>query len=83
MTNDFWFKKKRYGWGWTPANAKGWAVLLLHSFAVCIYPLSAAAGWYRFSMPLFFAITFVLTAGLVVICYKKGETPRWSWGDEN
>ncbi len=26
--SEIWFKRKTYGWGWTPANAKGWAALL-------------------------------------------------------
>lgn len=25
MGQRIWFKRKKYGWGWTPANAAGWA----------------------------------------------------------
>ena len=28
MENKFWFKRKKYGWGWRPASYEGWAVTL-------------------------------------------------------
>jgi hypothetical protein len=26
--SSYWFKRKRYGWGFTPATWQGWAVVL-------------------------------------------------------
>jgi hypothetical protein len=28
------------------------------------------------------AFVLAMTAALVVICYWKGEPPRWRWGDD-
>ena len=32
----YWFKRKLYGWGWTPARWQGWAITLLY-MATIIY----------------------------------------------
>jgi hypothetical protein len=29
---------------------------------------------------MFFAYLAVITFGLVVVCHRKSETPRWRWG---
>ena len=30
----YWFKRKLYGWGWTPAKWQGWCLTLLYSVLV-------------------------------------------------
>lgn len=79
----FWFKRKLYGWGWTPVKWQGWAVLV----AYLVLLLSAVRYFVGQSMysskdiPLgLLVIIIVLTAILIFICYKKGESPRWQWG---
>lgn len=78
----YWFVTKRYGWGWTPATWEGW--LVLAAFLGVTY-----ANWYRLRPLLetdpktavaFTLETVVLVVALIVICYKKGEKPRWRWG---
>ena len=74
-----WFPAKRYGWGWgLPCAWQGWAVvatwlLLLISGAVTLMPMH----------PVAFAVALgVLLALLITICFWKGETPRWRWGND-
>jgi len=56
--NNYWFRAKRYGWGWgLPITWQGWVV-----FVVC---------------------TLVMSLLLLAICYKKGEPPRWRWGERD
>ena len=74
----YWFRAKRYGWGWgLPNTWQGWVVLALYLGALSALlirvPPSASLGAYL----LFFML---LTLAFVAICWLKGEPPRWRWG---
>ncbi|HDY7489303.1 TPA: hypothetical protein RQK89_004497 [Vibrio vulnificus] len=78
MNKDIWFPRKQYGWGWGLPNAwQGWVVYGIYVaslFLLSAYfsPKERISEW---SLGL-----FLLTVALIVVCYFKGETPRWSWG---
>jgi hypothetical protein len=77
-----WFKRRLYGWGWTPATWQGWLIV-----AVYIALVLAFASTVDDNSPLrevFFTFIFpvvLLTVTLIRICYKKGEEPRFQWGN--
>lgn len=79
--NNLWFKRKLYGWGWTPARWEGWAVIGVYVIAIGAFALtidensSARELVFKFFLP-----TLLLTITLLRICYKKGEKPCWQWG---
>ncbi len=76
----YWFPAKKYGWGWgLPNGWQGWLVLvayigLLAFGVVVLRPQEHAA--------LFFAYTFAVSAVLILVCWLKGEKPRWRWGEK-
>lgn len=80
MEKSIWFKRKTYGWGWTPVTVAGWAVTLGYTALVILYPMLAQYGFFPFDQTVFWIIMAVATAGLIGLCWWKGETPRWSWG---
>lgn len=75
MEQQLWFKRKYFGWGWRPVTWQGWGILALYLAGVfseiqpTIYPLR------------FVARIVVLTVFLIIICWIKGERPRWQWGN--
>lgn len=78
-----WFKAKRYGYGWYPVSCEGWTVTVL-----CIYAILKGT-WYlgptwSLKTDLFYIFTrvFIPVICLLVICYAKGEKPRWRWGKD-
>jgi hypothetical protein len=79
-TKPYWFYAKRYGWGWgLPATWQGWVVFVawLGVFAP-VAPLLAGSGhWIAF-----WIFVTAMSAGLIAICYWKGEPPRWRWGGD-
>jgi peptidoglycan/LPS O-acetylase OafA/YrhL len=78
MNKRYWFPAKRYGWGWgPPVTWQGWVVTLLW-FAVVIgaIPLFDTR---RHPLP-YLGFVLVMIVVLLVICYAKGEPPRWRWG---
>jgi hypothetical protein len=75
---EYWFPAKRYGWGWGPPTAwQGWAVLGGYIAAISALPFLVPPD----RQPVAFgSAVFLLTAALILVCYAKGEPPRWRWG---
>jgi hypothetical protein len=80
MSDRYWFPAKRYGWGWgLPLTWQGWVVMAAYvaliAAAVVVFPPHRA----RLA---FFGSVAILTGLLTVVCWLKGEPPRWRWGDD-
>lgn len=76
--NKYWFVRKSYGYGWTPATREGWLVLLLWfgAFISSLYLYRPTdADPYTGTV-----LALTATALLLVVCYLKGEKPKWQWG---
>jgi hypothetical protein len=71
----WWFPAKRYGWGWgLPIRWQGWVVMLAYLGLVATGPLVLKPV----PDPLpFVAYVSGLSLVLVLICWIKGEPPRW------
>tara|TARA_Y100000034_G_C6635779_1_gene277750 strand:- start:346 stop:573 length:228 start_codon:yes stop_codon:yes gene_type:complete len=72
-----WFKSKKYGWGWTPCSIEGWLVTL--GFIGIVFFLA------RYFLEQGKTVAFI--EGLIVsilifivIAWKTGEKPKFSWG---
>jgi hypothetical protein len=72
----YWFKRKRYGWGWgLPVAWQGWVVLALFVAAI------SAASHLAPRHPVLFALAITASAAaLLAVCLWKGEPPKWRWG---
>lgn len=81
---QLWFKRKLYGWGWTPVTWQGWLVTLLYVGLVFLFSLTidetspTREVFFTFVLP-----TLLLTVSFLRIAYKKGETPKWQWGSKS
>lgn len=84
QNEKYWFKRRRYGWGWTPVRWQGWLTLVAF-LAVAIAtpfvvfppsPQDPTTG----QMAVFFGVLVLDIAALVWIAMTKGPTPRWRWG---
>lgn len=74
----YWFKRKLYGYGWTPARKEGWIILFIYLVLVLgtiiyaqtnIVPPKEVIG-----------LVLISTISFIVICWKKGESLKWQWG---
>lgn len=80
----YWFKAKKYGWGWQPATWEGWLIIIAF-FVVAVYlakDIDTASGSARSVLEMV-ANVIALTALLIIIAYKTGEKPRWRWGGKD
>jgi hypothetical protein len=79
VSTEYWFPAKKYGWGWGPPNCwQGWVVVI--GFVLLMLagiPLIGPAAH-----PVrFVAYMTVLSLALVLVCYARGEPPKWRWGE--
>ena len=78
-TSDPWFARKSFGWGWGfPITWQGWLSLALYiavavGIGAIIGPRANTVLWLAFFVPA--------TVAFVALCWWKGETPGWHWGD--
>jgi hypothetical protein len=76
--NRYWFPAKRYGWGWGPPRAwQGWVVMLCSLAAIALATRMLLPD-HPVALPF---VVLGIVALLLAICYRKGEPPRWRWGD--
>jgi hypothetical protein len=77
----YWFKRKLYGWGWTPATWQGWLLTLVFIGIVLLLTLTIdeSSSEQEVLSNLIIPIA-LLTLIFLKINYLKGEKPKWMWG---
>lgn len=75
MEKKLWFRRKLYGWGWTPITWQGWMVIIIWIIFFYFALLMMNHEWFKN-----FLFMVLSTFFLIYICYKKGEKPKWQWG---
>ena len=82
MKNNLWFRRKTYGWGWTPITWQGWLVTAI--FLAVPLVVKLIVRWLEFSKTIqtFSMLSMIplVVVGLIVVCLRYGEKPRWQWG---
>ncbi|MBY0415961.1 MAG: hypothetical protein K2Q18_17450 [Bdellovibrionales bacterium] len=80
--NKLWFRRKTYGWGWTPITWEGWLVTLLVVVIPILIRLTAKAFELEKTSQYFYtwASVPILFMALILICFRFGEKPKWQWG---
>lgn len=74
----YWFGAKKYGWGWgLPLTWEGWVFLLAWVAITLPVTFWLANQQHLIAASLFFMI---MIGVLLIICWTKGEPPRWRWG---
>lgn len=76
----YWFKKKLFGWGWTPAKWQGWLVVAIFLGIVVWIVSSLSPEPTSAELNLYFIKLFLVILALLVVCYTTGEKPSWQWG---
>ncbi|TPN88325.1 hypothetical protein FJ987_21245 [Mesorhizobium sp. CU2] len=78
MTGDKWFRPKRFGYGATPDNWKGWAFVVVF----ILIAVAALTGLLAAGAPEWLAVLAVLALTVAIIPLIKAKTDgewRWRW----
>jgi len=79
--NGYWFKRKLYGWGWTPATWQGLLITVVYIGLIILFALTIDESSENREIVFTFLLPFILlTVTFIRIAYKKGEKPSWQWG---
>ena len=78
--NRYWFPAKRFDWGWGAPNTwQGWAATAIWAVVLFVgirsLPFHGRGGAQA-------AFTLAMVGIYMLICYWKGEPPRWRSGEE-
>lgn len=78
MTGEAWFKPKRFGYGATPSNWKGWAFVgLFILVVVAVVAVTIAKG-----LTALLTVLIILALTGAIIPFIKAKTDgewRWRW----
>lgn len=81
--NKLWFKRRRYGWGWTPVTWQGWlsVVIFLAIVVSCIVTLPFKPHEPT-SGQILLALIYIGSAILILlgVSFMKGPSPKFRWG---
>lgn len=81
MKKSYWFKRRRYGYGWTPVTWQGWALGVAYVGLVIGGALMLAASPAALDfLWAYLVIVFGALAGLIAVTRWKGPAPKWRWG---
>ena len=83
----YWFRAKKYGWGWgLPLTWQGWvsfglfaAVWLIALLTLLIVPEGTETIPTE-NIAMFVVVMVFDVFGLVYVSFKHGEQPKWRWG---
>lgn len=79
--HGYWFKRKLYGWGWTPVTWQGWLLIIVYILLIVVFSMTIDNTSPRQEVVFTFILPVVLlTVALIRVCYRKGEKPKWQWG---
>ena len=78
MTGEAWFRPKRFGYGATPTNWKGWAFVGLFALVIVAVVLVSIAK----AIPAWLTALIILALTGAIIPFIKAKTDgewRWHW----
>jgi hypothetical protein len=74
----YWFKRRRYGYGWTPVTKEGWGAVA--AYFLVIFGAAFIIQDTKLGIALYLALVVAGAIGLMTLSYKKGPKPKWRWG---
>jgi hypothetical protein len=78
----YWFRAKRYGWGWDlPLTWQGWVTYIAFVFLLTLTAISSQFDTNE-GVFTFVRIVIALDMLLISVTWWKGEPARWRWGKD-
>lgn len=77
----YWFKRKRYGYGFYPVTKKGWALILIYIILLTVISLM----WEKnilINNLTYTLSTLGLTTILLYLSFKNSPKAKWRWGSK-
>lgn len=84
QTMKYWYKRRRYGWGWAPVTWQGWSVVVACLGAIIVAAMVLLGDephntWTADSWT-FLGVAAIILCILLASGYARGPRPKWRWG---
>jgi len=80
---EYWFKRRRYGWGWRPVSWQAWTAVGLY-LSVVLFGAWLINGkpdnQFTIEIGMYLAIVVVASIVLIAFSHRHGPSPKWRWG---
>jgi len=79
----YWFKRKRYGWGWVPVTWQGWLIIIIYMLVIIAGVMSlrdVTPDTFNREFGFYALIVTLATISLLRITYRTAPRPKWRWG---
>lgn len=83
MEKTYWFKRRRYGWGWFPASWQGWVIVGAYLALIlggAFYFEDSASDNTSEEMTIYLTMVLAASALLLYLSHRFGPPPKWRWG---
>lgn len=83
---NYWFKRRRYGYGWIPVTKRGWGVVVAFIIVLIVGALAikdTPKGEFTKEVGFYLIAVAVMAFALVKISGAKGPKPKWRWGTKS
>ena len=82
--NKYWFKSKRFGWGFVPISWEGWlfilAMIILISISVFVNKIYLESACLENGLSFLLDFVLILLVSIQISIKKSRDKPRWRWG---
>jgi uncharacterized membrane protein YhaH (DUF805 family) len=73
----YWFRRKRHGWGWTPASRQGWVVVVALVVVVTVAGTFLGEDASSGAVLAYLVLVALAVIVLVLVATATGPRPRW------
>jgi hypothetical protein len=82
--NKYWFKSKRFGWGFVPISWEGWGIVFLWVvmivFGAYLSNMFSESVSGKDGFTFLFYISSLIIVSMPLHIKKCKDKPRWRWG---
>ena len=84
MKEQYWFKRKRYGYGWVPVTWQGWLLTISSMSIVAVAQLlffpTPSLNFSNLELIVNWSIIAILIIIFLYLVSKKSPPAKWRWG---
>lgn len=76
----YWFKRKPYGFGWTPARWQGWLLTIVYLAFIFGLVFFTTKDTDNLAAETLLWPIIGATLLFLAVCWRTGEPLKWQWG---
>jgi len=79
---NFWFKRRRYGYGWVPVTWQGFVAIIIYVGLIIGVAALMDGEMSGGEVTSYLVFVIIATLLLMVVGFCYGPKPKWRWGSK-